>query len=53
MLKAPSLASSKSGSSIGSKGGGKAAQAQGSGPDTDGLPKAVEVAKSIAAEALA
>jgi len=37
---------------VGGRGGGKAAQAQGSGPEVDGLAKAVEAARSIAGEAL-
>ena len=35
------------------KGGGKAGQAQGSGSDVDGVPRAVEVARAMATEALA
>ena len=37
---------------VGGRGGGKPAQAQGSGTEVDGLPKAKEVALSIAGEAL-
>ena len=37
---------------VGGRGGGKPAQAQGSGPEVDGLPKAKEVALSIAGDAL-
>ena len=37
---------------VGGRGGGKPAQAQGSGADVGGLPKALEVAKSVAGEAL-
>ena len=37
---------------VGGRGGGKPLQAQGSGAEIDGLPKAVEVAKSIAGEKL-
>ena len=37
---------------VGGRGGGKPAQAQGSGPDLDGIQRALEVAKSVAADAL-
>ena len=37
---------------VGGRGGGKPAQAQGSGPDVAALPKAVEAAKALASEAL-
>lgn len=37
---------------VGGKGGGKAEQAQGSGPQVDAMPKAAEVARAAADEAL-
>ena len=37
---------------VGGRGGGKAAQAQGSGAEVGGMPRAVEVARSIAGDAL-
>ena len=37
---------------VGGRGGGKPAQAQGSGPDVDALPKALEAAGKLAGEAL-